>query len=171
MKIAVLSDIHDRTDHLAVVLAALAERHCDRLFFLGDICSPFTLQALAEGFHGPINAVLGNNDGDPLVLARVEAQFENLHLHGDFAELAIDGSKYALTHSPNVARAIALSGLYNAVFYGHTHVAENSQLKNGTLLANPGEIMGRYGKVSCGIYDSETRSFELMEWTLKRPNA
>lgn len=168
MKIAVISDIHDRTDHLAVVLTALAERNCDRLFFLGDICSPFTLQALAEGFQGPINAVLGNNDGDKLFLARVESQFENLHLHGDFAELSIDGQNYALTHSPNVARAAALSGQYNAVFYGHTHVIENSLLKNGTLLVNPGEIMGRYGKVSCGIYDTENKTFETLEWVMRK---
>lgn len=166
MKIAILSDIHDRTDHLAVVLKAIAEKQCDRLFFLGDICSPFTLQALAEGFPGPINAVFGNNDGDTLFLSRVESQFENLHLHGNFAELMLGSSKYALTHSPNVARAICLSGLYNAVFYGHTHVIENTTLRNGTLLANPGEIMGRYGKVSRGIYDSDTNTMETMEWRI-----
>lgn len=162
MKIAVLSDIHDRLDHLTQALKSIRTQECDRLFYLGDLCSPFTLESLAEGFNGPINAVLGNNDGDPLSLSRVESRFDHLHLHGQVAELIIEDSKYALTHYPQIAQSQALSGQFSAVFYGHTHAAESRRLPNGTLIANPGEIMGRSGKVSYGVYDSINKHFELV---------
>lgn len=162
MKIAILSDIHDRLDHLEAALEKAKSMGCERLFYLGDFCAPFTLRALIDGFPGTINAVLGNNDGDPLFLGRVEAQSENLHLHGYFADFNVRDLRIALTHSPKIAKAVALSGQYNAVFFGHTHVAENTVLDNGTILANPGEIMGRFGKVTFGIYDTGLETFSLV---------
>ena len=71
MKIAVLSDIHDRLDHLELVLLKVRESGADVLFFLGDFCAPFSLAALAEGFSNPIHAVFGNNDGDIFLLCKI----------------------------------------------------------------------------------------------------
>ena len=47
MKIAVLSDIHDRLDHLARALELVREEQAERLVFLGDFCAPFSLAAIA----------------------------------------------------------------------------------------------------------------------------
>lgn len=165
MNIAVLSDIHDRLDHLRTALEKICEQDCDRLFYLGDLCSTFTLQALVEGFPGPINVVMGNNDGDPLFFSRIEAQYEHVHIHGHFANLEIGGSRYALTHYPELARSLGNSGDFSAVFFGHTHIAECKRLPNGTLLANPGELMGRYGNVTYGLYDSVNKYFEIIDIT------
>ncbi len=47
---------------------------------------------------------------------------------------------------------MASTGIYDAVFYGHTHIAKR-EIKGKTLLLNPGEIMGRFGVLSLAIYD------------------
>lgn len=165
MIIAVLSDIHDRLDHLATALEKIKGQECERLFYLGDLCSTFTLQALVEGFSGHINVVMGNNDGDPLFFSRIEAQYEHVHIHGHFAGIEVQDSKFALTHYPELARSLANSGDYSAVFYGHTHKADCRRLPNGTLIANPGELMGRFGRVTYGLYDSVNKYFEHIDIT------
>jgi uncharacterized protein len=159
MKIAVLSDIHDRLDHLELVLLKVRESGADVLFFLGDFCAPFSLAALAEGFSNPIHAVFGNNDGDIFLLCKIAAAHEHVTLHGQFAELQIDGREIALNHYPEIARRLAESGHYAAVFSGHDHQRYLHQIEN-TLWANPGEIMGRFGTVSFGMFDTETLAFE-----------
>ena len=159
MKIAVLSDIHDRLNHLELVLLKVRESGADVLFFLGDFCAPFSLAALAEGFSNPIHAVFGNNDGDIFLLCKIAAAHEHVTLHGQFAELQIDGREIALNHYPEIARRLAESGHYAAVFSGHDHQRYLHQIEN-TLWANPGEIMGRFGTVSFGMFDTETLAFE-----------
>lgn len=159
MKIAILSDIHDRLDHLEQVLSSVREAQADALFFLGDFCAPFSLAALAEGFSNPIHAIFGNNDGDIFLLCRIAAGFEHVTLHGQFAELEMEGRKIALNHYPEIARRLAESGHYAAVFSGHDHQRYIHRI-GGTLWANPGEIMGRFGTVSYGIFDTESLQFE-----------
>ena len=158
MKIAVLSDSHDRLDHLAAALAAVAAEGAERLFFLGDFCAPFSLNALASGFAGPIDAVFGNNDGDQFLLCRVAAKHPHVTLHGHFAELEIDGRRAALHHYPDVARHLAAADAFDAVFSGHDHRLALQQCGR-TLWANPGEIMGRFGTVSFGIWETTDNSF------------
>ena len=158
MKIAVLSDIHDHLHQLVRVLAALPEHAPERLFFLGDFCAPFTLAELAKGFSGPIDCVLGNNDGDPLLLSRIAAAHPHVTLHGQYAEIEAGGRKFALNHYPEIARRVAESGAFDAVFSGHDHQRYAHQLGR-TVWANPGEIMGRFGTVSFGIYDTEAGTF------------
>ena len=74
MNVAVLSDTHDHLDRLAKALAAVRDSGAAALVFCGDLCAPFTLAALAEGYAGPIHAVFGNNDGDRMMLLTIAAQ-------------------------------------------------------------------------------------------------
>jgi putative phosphoesterase len=83
-----------------------------------------------------------------------------VYLHGDFAELELDNKKIAVIHYPNIAETLALSGKYDAVFYGHTHKHECREV-NDCLLVNPGELMGRFGSVSCAIYDTRNNTVEF----------
>ncbi|MBP7949255.1 MAG: YfcE family phosphodiesterase [Verrucomicrobiales bacterium] len=158
MKIAVLSDIHDHLHHLAAVLQRVRQGGAQRLLFLGDFCAPFTLAELAAGFSGPIDAVLGNNDGDPLLLSRIAAQHDRVTLHGQFAELELDGKKIALNHYPDIARRLAESQAFDAVFSGHDH-RRYVHAVGRTLWANPGEIMGRFGTVSFGWHETQSGAF------------
>lgn len=158
MKVAVLSDVHDRLDRLEQALEGCSGSEV--LLFLGDFCAPFTLKAMADGFQGPIHAVLGNNDGDPLLLERMARQSGRVTLYPVIAELELDGQRLAIAHYPEVGKALAGCGEHRAVFSGHTHRV--SQTKVGrTLWVNPGEVMGRLGEPSYGLYDTQTGQFEL----------
>ena len=67
-------------------------------------------------------------------------------------------------HYPHIARPRADSGDYDAVFYGHDHTVHIEHLGQ-TLLLNPGEVMGRFGKSTFAWYDTETREAEIVEVT------
>jgi thiamine pyrophosphate-dependent acetolactate synthase large subunit-like protein len=116
------------------------------------------LAQIAEGFSGPIDAVFGNNDGDPYLLTTIAAQHRHVTLHGQLAELEVAGLKIALNHYPDISRSLAQSGQYDAVFSGHDHKAYTETF-DSCLWANPGEVMGRFGSPSWGLFETDSRSF------------
>jgi uncharacterized protein len=161
MQVAILSDIHDNIWNLKRALDQVKASNISRMLFLGDFCAPFTLKQLAEGFSGQVDAVFGNNDGDQHLLTAVASEQSNVVLHGPFAELEIDNRRIALTHYPEIARGLADGG-YDAVFYGHDHTRFSGEV-GATVLGNPGEIMGRFGSPSFGVYDTTEQSFQHVD--------
>jgi putative phosphoesterase len=160
MQIGVISDIHDNLWALEEILPGLQD--CDALLCLGDLCAPFTLGLIGAGFRNPIHVVWGNNDGDRLLLTRSADQAGNITLHGEIAELELDGRRICMTHYPQVARALARSGNYDLVCHGHSHVRSSARVDN-TLLLNPGEVMGRFGVCSYAIYDTDRGDAQIIE--------
>jgi hypothetical protein len=160
MRIAVLSDSHDNVWNLADALEQVKALDVSMLIFCGDFCAPFTLAQIGKGFDGPVHCVLGNNDGDPLLLTRNALAAGNVTLHGQYAELTAGGKRIALSHYPEIARRLAESGQFDLVCYGHNHQAKVEQV-GSTVLANPGEIMGRFGSPTFGVYDCQTSEFTL----------
>jgi putative phosphoesterase len=156
MKVAVLSDVHDNIWNLERLLPAIQD--AGLLIFCGDLCAPFTLDMMAEGFSGPIHVTFGNNDGDVFLLARVAGKHPNVTLAAPAGEVEAGGQRLAYVHYPQFGEGLAALGRYDAVFVGHSHVGEVRTVGR-TLLANPGEVMGRFGKPSYGIYETETRAF------------
>ena len=162
MKIAIFSDIHDRLDHLSRATFAANSAGCARLLFLGDFCAPFSLKQLAEEYNGTIDAIFGNNDGDQFLLCKIASDLQQVTLHGQFAQLEIDNRDLFLTHYPEIAQPIAKAGEHDAVFFGHNHIASAEHIGD-ILLANPGEIMGRFGPPTIGIYDTDSNRMEHVE--------
>jgi hypothetical protein len=83
-------------------------------------------------------------------------------LYGEFAEIEFDGRKVAVTHYPPIARSLAASGRYDLVCCGHSHEHIVEEVGN-TLLVNPGEVMGRFGRPTYAIFDTEARKASLQE--------
>jgi putative phosphoesterase len=162
MKIAILSDTHDNIWKLAEVLKDARAVGVQALLFCGDLCAPFTLQQIGEGIEGPVHAVMGNNDGDPLLLSRIANGLDNVTLHGPFAYLELGGRKIAVNHYPPIARDQALSGQYDLVCHGHNHEAHVERIGN-TLLVNPGEVMGRFGQSTYAVYETSSGEAELRQ--------
>ena len=160
MKLAVLADIHDNIWNLAKALPRLSD--CDELLCLGDLCSPFTLTAIAEGFAGTVHLVWGNNDGDKLFLTRSADKAGDVRLYGDLAQLTVDGRLIGLTHYPSIAATLADSGRYDLVCHGHDHERKMAHVAK-TVLLNPGEIMGRLGVASYAVYDTRQGTAEIVE--------
>lgn len=160
MRIAVCSDIHDNIWRLEKMLRQAAG--CEALIFCGDFCAPFTLAQIADGFAGPVHVVWGNNDGDKWLLTQTARASETVTLHGDFAELKLGGRSIAVNHYPGIAAPLAASGMYDAVFHGHDHTPREERI-GPTLLLNPGEVMGRFGRSTFAVYDTETGEGSLRE--------
>lgn len=162
MKVAVVSDIHDNIWHLEHALRRIHEEEAEVLLFLGDFCAPFTLAQIGDNFSGPVHVVFGNNDGDTFLLSQIAAKYAQVNLHGHFGEIELDGKKIAINHYPDISERLAESGAYDAVFSGHDH-KKYQHAKGSTLWANPGEVMGRFGEPSFGIYETGSGRFRHID--------
>lgn len=156
MRIAVLSDTHDNVWVLERLLPGLAE--AELLIHCGDLCAPFTLRLIAEGFLRPVHVTFGNNDGDILLMTRVAAQHPNVTLSAPMGEIEAGGRRLAFVHYPQFGEGLAALGRYDAVFSGHTHQPDLRTIGR-TLFANPGAVFGRERPPTYGIYDTETNTF------------
>lgn len=161
MRLAILSDIHDQLGHLNAILAHVKAAHPDAVILCGDLTRPEVLAACKlPGI--PLSFCLGNCDASRAEPLQREARVLGASAWGELGRLALpDGSSVAFSHFPAVARREALSGQHRAVFYGHTHKAWIERLQadgQEVLLANPGDVEGRYGRVSALLWDSEDGS-------------
>lgn len=164
MRIAILSDIHDHIDNLREALERASEEGAEALLFCGDLCSPFMVDELSA-FGGPVHAVFGNNDGDGFRISRAADAHDGFRLWGEYAEpdpSELGGVRAAVHHFPEVAKGVAEGGRYDLVCCGHTHEYREARY-GGTLLVNPGEVMGRFGEVTLAVYDGETGDVTRVE--------
>ena len=161
MKIAVFSDTHDNIWKLDRALAGMEQ--AELMIHCGDLCSPFVIKHLGRGAAGrPVHIVWGNNEGDIKLICDVASNYPNIQLCGSLAELEVDGVRIATNHYPEMARALAASGCYDLVCFGHTH-SSHLELVTGCTLLNPGELMGLNGKTTYAWFDTETRGVEFVE--------
>lgn len=161
MRAALLSDIHDHETHLLLALEAAREADCTHLLFMGDMAGLGTFRTLLDAWEHPIDLVFGNNEYQLGEFRKLAAASRHATLHGDTADIELSARRLFLTHFPWAAQKAAESGLYDAVFYGHTHTAEIRRLGN-TLIVNPGEIYGRQSKPGIGIYDTNSNTARLV---------
>lgn len=159
MKIGIISDTHDRIDLTKKVIQKLEDKKCKALIHCGDFCAPFILEELSK-FKEKVFCCFGNTD-DRFNSTKTAIKL-GINLEGDIGEIEIGNKKIAFCHFPNVAENFAMSQKYDIVFHGHTHKKREEKIGN-TLLVNPGEIMGRYGKSTYAIYDTKANKVEFFE--------
>lgn len=162
MKIAILSDSHDHLDNLTQALERINALGADALLFCGDFCAPPVAAALVT-FPKEIHIVLGNNDGDRLNIARRVLGHDHVTLHGEHAELILDGKRIGMTHYPFYADKMAKSGDFDLVCFGHDHKARIENY-DACLAVNPGALnnmMTGGEKASFALYDTQTHSATL----------
>ena len=158
-KIAIFSDSHDNIRHLDIALTEARAQGAEMLLHCGDLCAPFIIKQMAEGFAGPIHIVFGNNDGDGQMLQLVASQYDHVNLHGIYVELAFRGRNIAMIHYPEPALRIAQSGQFDLVCYGHNHMQKGETL-GPTHLINPGDIFGK-DDPSWALYDAAAHTYQF----------
>jgi putative phosphoesterase len=163
--IAVLSDIHDQAQNLRAILAVLGPRKPEALVLCGDITRPPILaQCQLPGAR--LHFCLGNCDrshADALLAAALPLGAEG---SAELGRLALpEGGGMAFCHFPAQAAQAARSGRYRAVFYGHTHRPSIERLNapGAVLLANPGDVEARHGRISALLFDSASGACSLVE--------
>lgn len=156
MRVAIISDIHDNIPKLRAALGRL--QGVEVLVCLGDLCSPFIVKELGEGFSGPTHVVFGNNDGDRYRITEAARRYSQITIHGEYAELELDGRTLAINHFDDIGRALAANGRFDVVCFGHNHRYQVERAEGGkTLIVNPGEIFGGLtGQSTFVVYDTAT---------------
>ena len=156
MLLAVMGDSHDNREALKTAVKTAVDKGAKTLFHTGDLISAFMLEILHD-FPGRIYLVKGNNDGDPLAVSRtIPQECPQIKEFGGFIIVDFDEFRVALTHYPENARAHAIAGDFDMVFYGHTH-EYSEKMVGETLLLNPGDIMGLKEDPSFCLVESDTK--------------
>lgn len=158
MFIGLISDTHDHQDYTRKAIALFNARRVEYVIHAGDYTSPFTLKLFKE-LNCKYVGIFGNNDGDKLLL--LERSGGNIFYQPYL--FTLHERKIAVVHEHHLVDAIADSGHFDLVVYGHTHEPVVKKVKN-TLVVNPGEAGSwLYGKATAAIADLERMEAEIIE--------
>lgn len=164
MKIAIISDIHDNFHNIILALEEIKKRKVTQIIFLGDFINGGIAKILAES-PIPVFAIWGNNDGDKTMITKTSLH-EKSHLtvsDNIYDFLEFDDRKIFITHYPDLAKPMAKTGIYDAVFYGHNHLKNDDKIGN-CLVVNPGEISAhKTGVATFAIYDTKKNNVDFIE--------
>ncbi len=157
-----MSDTHDHLPAMQKIVEIFNQAGVEHVIHCGDVVAPFAFRVL-EKLNVKITAIFGNNDGEHLGLNEM---FTKLGSIADPPrEVTFGGKKIILSHffSDSHYEALALSGKYDIILFGHTHQLLNKKIGN-TIILNPGEGCGYLtGKCTCAILDTDLMSVEMRE--------
>lgn len=166
MKVAIISDIHENFHNLVLFMEEVEKHEIEKIIFLGDFMNNGIAKVLASS-KIPVISIWGNNDGDKVAITKTSMKKDsNLTVGFDTYDfIKIDDKNIFITHYPLLAKPMAKSGDFDAVFYGHDHKKNIDKIKE-CLIVNPGEISAhKTNEASFAVYDSKTNSAKLL--TLK----
>lgn len=162
MLVAVMSDVHDEEETLKRALNLAEEADCTHLLYLGDFVSTDTLRCMRATWRHPMDIVAGNNDYPRSAFHTLVREYPDTRFSDESTELELDGRRIYMAHVPGYSlRKAATDGLYDAIFYGHTHRADLQRIGH-TIIANPGDIQGRFGNPSFAIYNTADNSLRFL---------
>ena len=145
MKYLIVSDIHGCFPTLQQVLSYYDSARCDMLLILGDILNYGPRNGLPEGLNPKLIAETLNAMADKIVAIRgncdseVDQMLLDFPIMADYALVVDNGRRLLLTHGHKYNKENMLTGKYDVVFSGHTHLwtLENEE---GTVFCNTGSI-------------------------------
>jgi len=156
--VGVFADTHDNQPMTKKAVELFNDRNTAYVIHAGDFTSPFTLKLFA-GLRCEYVGIFGNNDGDKLLLQERAGG----RLRNQPHEAVLNNKKIVVVHEHQAVEALADSGRYDVVIYGHTHEPVVKKVKN-TLVLNPGEVCGwLYGKATAALLDLEKMEAEIIE--------
>jgi putative phosphoesterase len=158
MLIGIISDTHDNQDKTRKAIELFNSKRVEYVIHAGDYTSPFTLKLFKE-LNCRYVGVFGNNDGDKLLL--LERSEGNIYNQPYIFTLR--NREIVVLHEHHLVDALADSGHFDVIIFGHTHEAVTKKVKN-TLVINPGEAGAwLYGKSTVVIADLEKMEAEIIE--------
>lgn len=165
MIIGIMADTHDNIPLVEKAIQRLNEEKVGLVLHAGDYIAGFVIPKFKE-LRAKLIGVFGNNDGDHELLKMRFGENPSLEMHGNFAEMVIDGLRIVLLHGSDkeLLKALIESQGFDVVVHGHSHLAE-AYKKGKTLIINPGEVCGYVtGKPTITVFDTvkrEARQIEL----------
>lgn len=164
MKLAIISDIHENFHNLVLFLNEVKKYNVEKIIFLGDFMNNGIAKTLSKSTI-PVISIWGNNDGDKVAITKTALEEgSNLTVGFDtFDFLEFDKRKIFITHYPLLAKPMARSGDFDAVFYGHDHQKNIDKIKK-CIIVNPGEISAhKTGIASFAIYDTKSNTAKIID--------
>jgi len=165
MRIGVLSDTHDRLPMIDTAVRLFNAVGVEVVLHAGDLVSPIVAEAFS-GLSCRLIAVFGNNDGDRLYLTERFAKLGIGGFFGDHHEFILGDRRLVLMHQPRSIEALAASGEFDLIVYGHTHRIDLRTVGagKGTTILNPGEACGWLtGRATAAIVNLDSLESELIE--------
>lgn len=157
MLVGIISDTHDNMEQIRKAVEMFNNKNVGHVIHAGDFTSPFTFRIL-KNLSAEFTGIFGNNDGDKLLLQKMSdgKVFRQPHI------FELEGRRIVVIHEHHIADALADSGHYDIVIYGHTHKATIRNRKE-TLVINPGETGSwLYGKSTVALLDTITMKAEII---------
>ncbi len=157
--VGLITDTHDNKHSVEKAVALFNDRKVGLVIHAGDYIAPFNARWMAP-LMAPMVGVFGNNDGERFGL---RAQFKKLGpIHRAPYGFEHEGKRVLVLHEPDEVDALAASGAYDVIVYGHTHTIDVRPGK--TLVINPGEAGGWVsGRCSVGVLDLEQMDVEILD--------
>lgn len=157
MLIGIISDTHDDMAAIRRAVHLLNELGVSHALHAGDITSPFTFEVFYE-LRCAFTGIFGNNDGDRVLLR--EKSGGNLYPQPYRTNLGEE--RIVLIHEPDLVDALADSGHFSLVIYGHTHKPEIRRVRE-TVIVNPGKVATLHkGGSTLAIFNTATRNAEII---------
>ena len=163
MKLAILSDIHENVHNLILALEKINSLGVEQIICLGDLMNSGIAKLLASQAI-PVYMIWGNNDGEKVEITLASKKINSALTVGltsyDFLEF--DNKKIFISHYSDLAKPIAKSGDFDAVFYGHSHLYRVEKV-NTCWVSNPGELAAlKTKKASFALYDTCKDKVEII---------
>jgi putative phosphoesterase len=172
MRIGIISDTHDNGRKILESVEIFNREGVSLVVHCGDWDMPFTLRFYKE-LNCPLRGVLGNGDPDITKfwwINEKEGFHLDLQLDPHLLDFSVNGRRIAVIHgdSPLLLNLLLESKLFDAIFYGHDHIAQTRYVGN-VLLVNPGSLVGVYLPNSrcypytIAIYDTDSHTAKIMQ--------
>lgn len=134
MKIGIISDTHDDLESLRSAIKIFKRELVSYVIHAGDFVFPGVVDELKDLMHELPNiriiSVLGNNDGEKLMLYRKFMEIGG-ELNTEFVDITISRFRFGIYHgtNENLREAVIRSGIYDVFIHGHTHKRRNETVE------------------------------------------
>ncbi|MCL5421472.1 MAG: metallophosphoesterase [Nitrospirae bacterium] len=157
MLLGILSDTHDDMSAIKKAVDIFNVHGVSHVIHAGDLTSPFTFDVLNE-LNCRLSGVFGNNDGDRLLLREKSEG----NLSPQPLLMTLTGKKLVVVHEPDLVSALADSGHFDLVIFGHTHISDIRTVKD-TLIVNPGKVARLHkGESTLAVLDMESMEARII---------
>jgi putative phosphoesterase len=164
MRIGIMSDTHDNVDTTRRALDHLRASGIEQIIHCGDITSP-EIVAMFAGWM--VAFVWGNMDQSRPALRRAVEDLNGATIDDQFVG-EIEGVQLAACHGddPIQLDSLITCGLYDYVFYGHTH-RRHDETVGETRVINPGALGGtRRETRSLCVIDLPSGAVDFVVWVV-----
>ena len=188
MKIGIISDTHDDLDNVRKAIEIFKENKVSLIVHAGDFIFPGVVDEFKKLKDElptiEISGVLGNNDGEKLVLLKKFSEMSS-ELKTEFDDRLIGSLRFGIYHgtSKELTEAAIQSSIYDVFIHGHTHKRRNEIVQivgkksKKTHVLNPGTAHRSFPNIdrsieeksSVIIYDIKDKSCQFIDLSTGSP--